>query len=222
VAPSEDTHPRLTLVLGGARSGKSSFAERLAKQLAAPLGDRVTYIATSETNDPEMAARVARHQAARPATWTTAESPLAVPAAVREHAGTTGIFLLDCVTFWVSNLLFAGGDLGGTDPGDEFNYDNSLLSAEQEHAAAARVQGGVDELLAALAATNAILIAVSNEVGLSVVPEYPLARLYRDELGRANQRLAAAADQVYFLVAGHALDVKALAVSPFSAKEPLP
>ena len=81
------------------------------------------------------------------------------------------------------------------------------------------MQGGVDDLLAAIAETGATVIAVSNEVGLSVVPEYPLARLYRDELGRANQRLAAAADQVYFLVAGYALNVKALAVHPISPKE---
>jgi adenosylcobinamide kinase/adenosylcobinamide-phosphate guanylyltransferase len=135
----------------------------------------------------------------------------------------TGVFLLDCVTFWTTNLLFSGGAFGGSQPPDDgFNYDDSLLSAEQEHAAAERVQGGVDDLLAALAQTGATLIAVSNEVGLGIVPEYPLARLYRDELGRANQRLAAVADKVYFLVAGFALDVKSLAVNPFSAKEPLP
>jgi adenosylcobinamide kinase / adenosylcobinamide-phosphate guanylyltransferase len=210
----------LILVLGGARSGKSSFAERLAAQRAAPRGDRVTYLATSEMLDEEMAARVARHRAARSSVWTTVECPLAVPAAVREHAAGTGIFLLDCVTFWVTNLLFAGGALGGSRPPQEgFNYDDSLLPADQEHAASARVQGGVDDLLDAIAETSATVIAVSNEVGLSVVPEYPLARLYRDELGRANQRLAAAAGRVFFLVAGYALDVKALAVDPISPKE---
>ncbi len=210
----------LILVLGGARSGKSSFAERLAAHLAAPRGDRVTYLATSEMLDEEMAARVARHRAARSSSWTTVECPLAVPAAVREHAAGTGVFLLDCVTFWVTNLLFAGGALGGSRPPQEgFNYDDSLLPADQEYAASARVQSGVDDLLAAVAQTGATVIAVSNEVGLSVVPEYPLARLYRDELGRANQRLAAAAVQVYFLVAGHPLDVKALAVDPISPKE---
>jgi adenosylcobinamide kinase/adenosylcobinamide-phosphate guanylyltransferase len=214
------TDQGLILVLGGARSGKSSFAERLAAQRAAPRGDRVTYLATSETLDEEMAARVARHRAARSSAWTTVECPLAVPAAVREHAAGTGVFLLDCITFWVTNLLFAGGALGGSRPPQEgFNYDDALLPADQEHAASARVQGGVDDLLAAIAETGATVIAVSNEVGLSVVPEYPLARLYRDELGRANQRLGAAAGQVYFLVAGYALDVKALAVDPISPKE---
>ena len=230
---------RFTLVTGGARSGKSTFAERLAAQLAEPCGGRVTYLATSETYDVEMVARVAAHRAVRPAAWTTVECPLEVPAAVREHAGAgtrtdagapqagaaasggpagPPIFLLDCVTFWVTNLLFAGGALGGSAPPDEgFNYDKDLLPEDEERAAAARVSAGVADLLAALDETGAVLVAVTNEVGLGVVPEYPLARLYRDQLGWANQRLAAAADRVYFLVAGFPLDLSALAASPLTA-----
>ena len=228
---------RFILVTGGARSGKSTFAERLAAQLAEPCGGRVTYLATSETNDVEMAARVAAHRTARPAAWTTVECPLEAPAAVREHAGARTragsgaragssasggpagplVFLLDCVTFWVTNLLFAGGAFGGSAPPDEgFNYAKDLLPADEELAASARVSAGVADLLAALAETGATMIAVSNEVGLGVVPEYPLARLYRDQLGWANQRLAAAADRVYFLVAGLPLDVTALAASPLT------
>jgi adenosyl cobinamide kinase/adenosyl cobinamide phosphate guanylyltransferase len=176
----------------------------------------VTYLATSETNDVEMAARVAAHRAARPAAWTTVECPLEAPAAVREHAGA-GVFLLDCVTFWVTNLLFAGGAFGGSAPPDQgFNYDKDLLPADEERAAAARVSTGVADLLAALHETGATLVAVTNEVGLGVVPEYPLARLYRDQLGWANQRLAATAERVYFLVAGFPLDVTALAASPLA------
>jgi adenosylcobinamide kinase/adenosylcobinamide-phosphate guanylyltransferase len=223
------SHDRFVLVTGGARSGKSTFAERLAAQLAEPFGGRVTYLATSETNDVEMAARVAAHRAARPAAWTTVECPLEVPAAVREHAvaeagsAAPPVFLLDCVTFWVTNLVFAGGAFGGSTPPDEgFNYDKDLLPADEERAASARVSAGVAGLLAALHDTGVTLIAVSNEVGLGVVPEYPLARLYRDQLGWANQRLAAAADRVYFLVAGLPLDVTALAASPptqFPVKE---
>ena len=220
---------RFILVTGGARSGKSTFAERLAAQLAEPYGGRVTYLATSETNDVEMAARVAAHRAARPAAWTTVECPLDVPAALRAHAGATAgsaasggpagppVFLLDCVTFWVTNLLFADGAFGGSAPPDDgFNYDKDLLPEDEERAASARVSAGVADLLAALAETGATLIAVSNEVGLGVVPEYPLARLYRDQLGWANQRLAAAADRVYFLVAGFPLDVTALAANPLA------
>mgnify|MGYP001817292088 CR=1 FL=1 len=126
------------------------------------------------------------------------------------------VYLLDCVTFWVSNLIFAGGDLGGTDPGSDFNYNKSLLTAHQEEAAAGRVRRAVDELLAALAQANATLIAVSNEVGLGVVPEYPLARLYRDQLGWVNQRLASEADRAYFLVAGLPLDLTSLSTSSAS------
>jgi adenosylcobinamide kinase / adenosylcobinamide-phosphate guanylyltransferase len=216
---SED---RFILVTGGARSGKSTFAERLAAQLAEPRGGRVTYLATSETNDVEMAARVAAHRTSRPAAWATVECPLEVPAAVREQAaagsgapGGPPVFLLDCVTFWVTNLLFRDGAFGGSAPPDEgFNYDKDLLPVDEERAAAGRVSASIADLLAALAETDATLIAVSNEVGLGVVPEYPLARLYRDQLGWANQRLAVAADRVYFLVAGFPLDVTALAASP--------
>jgi adenosylcobinamide kinase/adenosylcobinamide-phosphate guanylyltransferase len=225
-------HKLLILVTGGVRSGKSTFAERLAPQLAeereaargeaAARGGRVIYLATSEINDEEMAARVAAHRATRPAAWTTVECPLEVPAAVREHAGPAAaggpagttpaaVFLLDCVTFWVSNLLFAGGSFGGSEPPQGFNYDDSLIPAEQERAVAGRVSAAVADLLAALAETGATLVAVTNEVGLGVVPEYPLARLYRDQLGWANQRLARAADRVYFLVSGYPLDVKLLA-----------
>ena len=232
---------RLILVTGGARSGKSTFAERLAAQFAEPGGGRVTYLATSETHDPEMAQRVAAHQSARPASWTTIECPVEVPAAVRASAAAaaTGagpgvgagaasgsaaapVFLLDCVTLWVTNLLFSGGAFGGSEPpADGYNYDKDLLPADEERAAAGRVTAAVDDLLAALDETGATLVAVTNEVGLGVVPEYPLARLYRDQLGWANQRLARAADRLYFLVSGYPLDVKALA-APFPAALPFP
>ena len=215
----------LILVTGGARSGKSGFAERLAAHRAAPPAGRhrVTYLATSETLDEEMTARVAAHRAARPGTWTTVECPVDVPGAVRERAADTDVFLLDCVTFWTTNLLFSGGAFGGSAPPDEgFNYDDSLLPAAEERAAAARVTAAVDALIGAVAHTGATLVAVTNEVGLGVVPEYPLARLYRDQLGWANQRLARSAGEVYLLVAGFALDVKSLALPelpPLPSKE---
>jgi adenosylcobinamide kinase / adenosylcobinamide-phosphate guanylyltransferase len=218
---------RLILVTGGARSGKSTYAERLAAQLAEPQGGRVTYIATSEAYDEEMAQRVSAHQSSRPETWTTVECPVEVPAAVRAAAagasgrgagaaGSAGaplVVLLDCVTLWVTNLLFTGGAFGGSEPPlDGYNYDKELLPAAEERAAAARVTAAVDGLVTALAETGVTLVAVTNEVGLGVVPEYPLARLYRDQLGWANQRLARDADGLYLLVSGHVLDLKALAV----------
>jgi adenosyl cobinamide kinase/adenosyl cobinamide phosphate guanylyltransferase len=224
-AADRSTPGRLILVTGGARSGKSTYAERLAAQLAEPHGGRVTYIATSQAYDEEMAQRVSAHQSSRPETWTTVECPVEVPAAVRaaaagpagQGAGPAGsagapVILLDCVTLWVTNLIFHGGAFGGSEPPEDgYNYDKDLLPPPQERAAAARVSAAVDGLVAAVAETGVTLVAVTNEVGLGVVPEYPLARLYRDQLGWANQRLARDADGLYLLVSGYPLDVKALA-----------
>lgn len=218
---------RLILVTGGARSGKSTYAERLAAQLAEPRGGRVTYIATSQAYDEEMEQRVHAHQSSRLDTWTTVECPIEVPAGVRAAATAAGqdvppVVLLDCVTLWVTNLLFQGGAFGGSAPPDEgYNYDKDLLPAKEERAAAARVTAAVDGLVAAVAGTGVTLVAVTNEVGLGVVPEYPLARLYRDQLGWANQRLARDADGLYLLVSGYPLDVKALsASSPLFTDDP--
>jgi adenosylcobinamide kinase / adenosylcobinamide-phosphate guanylyltransferase len=220
-------HGRLILVTGGARSGKSSHAERLAARLVAEqplLRGRVTYVATSQAYDEEMEQRVAAHQAARPESWLTVECPLDVPRAVLEATAIlpdiiagpgfvppSPIVLLDCVTLWVTNLLFSGGALGGSEPPEGgYNYDKDLLPPAEERAAADRVTAAVEDLIATVDRANVTLIAVTNEVGLGVVPEYPLARLYRDQLGWANQSLARAADKVYFLVSGFPLDVKAL------------
>ena len=219
---SSPEHPaRLILVMGGARGGKSTFAERLAARQAAATGaagrgtPTVTYLATSEANDPEMVARVAAHRAARETTWVTHECPLEVGAAVRA-AAVGSIFLLDCVTFWVSNLLFAAGGLGGTEPEGLGNFDKTFIAPEVEAAVATRVGAALDHLLAALGETGSTMIAVSNEVGFGVVPEYPIARLYRDELGRANRRLGDAAERVYLLVAGIPVELKALAADPLA------
>ena len=225
---------RIILILGGARSGKSTFAERLAADLASDTSTgsaapgaparsgsaRVTYLATLQPYDDDMVARIAKHQADRPEGWRTVECPQNVGAALRSHAAGTDVFLLDCVTLMVTNLVFAEGAFGGSDSGGVDNFDKSRLPADEEAAAVARVRGGIDDLLAAVAETGATLIAVSNEVGLGLVPEYPLGRLYRDHLGWANQHLARVADEVYFLVAGIPLDLKSLDASPFGASLP--
>jgi adenosylcobinamide kinase/adenosylcobinamide-phosphate guanylyltransferase len=166
-----------------------------------------------------MAARVAAHRQARTGAWTTVECPLEVAAAVRRAAAASSgppALLLDCVTFWVSNLLFAAGDLGGTVPEGLGNFDKTFIPRDVEEAVAARIGAAVDELLAALRETGSTMVAVSNEVGLGVVPEYPVGRLYRDELGRVNRRLADAAGEAYLLVAGIPLDLKTLAADPFT------
>ena len=180
----------LTLILGGARSGKSSYAERLA----ARHGGQVLYIATAQPLDGEMAERIADHQKKRPASWQTLEIPSAVGALLqsRMQSGTlpSGVILVDCLTLLVSNLLLAVSSGAGED-----------LTVDEE-AATALVETEVKQLLGAVRATPAEWIIVSNEVGLGLVPPYPLGRVYRDLLGRANQRLASQADQVIFMIAG--------------------
>jgi adenosylcobinamide kinase/adenosylcobinamide-phosphate guanylyltransferase len=163
------------LVLGGARSGKSAHAESLLAGAGA-----VTYLATSAApaGDPEWAARVAAHRARRPATWTTVETT--DPALLRGP----GPLLVDSVTTWVAALM------------DEAGVWTEQDRAEQE------LGRRVDALVDAWRATAADVVAVSDEVGLGVVPETRAGRLFRDVLGTVNQRLAATADQVWFVVAG--------------------
>lgn len=180
----------LTLVLGGARSGKSSYAEALA---AEQNGD-VLYVATAEAWDDEMRRRIAAHKAQRPAHWQTVESPRHPGAAIRAALGELGsppnIVLLDCLTLLANNVLIA------------------LPEAATEAAATAALMEEVDELLAAWDTCGGDWIVVSNEVGLGIVPAYPLGRLYRDALGRANQHLASVADTVIFMVAGIPMRLK--------------
>ena len=190
---------KLTLILGGARSGKSSYAERLATQ----HGGQVLYIATAQPLDGEMAERIADHQKKRPASWQTLEIPGAVGALLqsRMQSGTlpADVILVDCLTLLVSNLLLAVSSGAGED-----------LTVDEE-AATALVETEVTRLLEAVRAIPAEWIIVSNEVGLGLVPPYPLGRVYRDLLGRANQRLASQADQVIFMIAGIPMHLTPLA-----------
>jgi adenosylcobinamide kinase / adenosylcobinamide-phosphate guanylyltransferase len=188
--------PRLILILGGARSGKSAFAE----QLAASSGQSVAFIATATAGDNEMRARIARHRASRPAHWHTVEEPFDLAGAVRHAAALADILLLDCITLWLSNCLSQHGETSDT----EMAASSPLLDA----AAMQEIQN----LLTTLASLDPrkTLIVVTNEVGLGIVPAYPLGRLYRDTLGLVNQRLAEAAGRVYLLIAGIAVDIKRL------------
>ena len=167
----------LTLVTGGARSGKSAYAARLA----ASYGRPVLFVATAEARDDDMRRRVERHRASRPAEWQTLEEPLSVAVALRaQRPQVQPVVLLDCVTLLVSNLLLAGRP----------------------------VEPEIEALLAWQRASSSTVIAVTNEVGLGIVPDNDLARRYRDELGLANQALAAAATNVVLLVAGLPLAIK--------------
>lgn len=161
--------PPLTLVVGGARSGKSAFAERLV--LGSARSRR--YIATAEAWDDEMRDRIARHREDRGTSWTTVEAPLDLAGAIAGASDTEAV-LVDCATLWLTNHLLADHDLAAESAG----------------------------LLAALAACPAPVVIVSNETGWGIVPENALARRFRDEQGRLNQRLAAQAGLVVTVIAG--------------------
>lgn len=184
---------QLILITGGARSGKSALAERLAMQ-----GKRVLFAATAEALDEDMAQRIAAHQASRPRHWDTLEEPRSLPEAIREHASRTDsvcdapmydTVVVDCLTMWVSNLLLLHE--GETDVED-------------------RIIAAARELLKVYERSSASWIVVTNEVGLGVVPSSSLGRAYRDALGRVNSLVASRADKVYLMTAGLALDLKAL------------
>jgi adenosylcobinamide kinase/adenosylcobinamide-phosphate guanylyltransferase len=170
----------LTLVLGGARSGKS----RHAQSLASAAGGPVSFVATAVSEDPEMAQRIARHRADRPSHWTTIEAPLHLAAAVR---AAEGLVLVDCATIWLSNLLFEHRAL------DRGARETTILTEVETVAAVLREKES---------------IVVSNEVGEGIVPESPVAREFRDLQGQANQILARAASRVVLVVAGIPLDLK--------------
>ena len=165
----------LTLVLGGARSGKSRHAEALVSALPPPW----FYIATGEPRDNEMAARIAEHRARRGVQWQTLEAPRDLAAALAAVPAGAAV-VIDCLTLWLSNVMLAE------------------MNVEQE----------IETLDAALAAAAAPIVLVANEVGLGIVPEFPLGRRFRDLQGILNQRVAARADRVILMVAGLPLAVK--------------
>jgi adenosylcobinamide kinase / adenosylcobinamide-phosphate guanylyltransferase len=161
----------LVLLIGGARSGKSS----LAVERAARAGLPVVFVATGEAGDEEMTARIAQHRRERPPEWTTVEEPAELARAVAAAPGAD-VLIIDCLSLWVANVF-------------------ERIAVEDAAAEAARLA----------AARPGLTIAVTNEVGLGIVPDNELARRYRDVLGRVNAIWAAAADEAYFVVAGRAL-----------------
>jgi adenosylcobinamide kinase/adenosylcobinamide-phosphate guanylyltransferase len=185
----------VTLITGGARSGKSAYAQ----QLAVHDGRSVAYVATAQALDAEFERRIARHRAGRPAHWRTIEESLDLASAVQTAWQCSQVVLVDDLTLWTSNVLLR--DAGDPDAPDWLDKLEQLEAHLQREVACACQS--VPE--------GSLLLVVSQEVGLGIVPAYPLGRAYRDLLGRVNQRVAAASDAVYLLVAGLALDVKRLA-----------
>ncbi len=170
---------RITFVLGGARSGKSSFAIKLADA----SGGRVAFVATCQGLDDEMRKRIAIHKKTRPSTWKTFEEPLNVGAVIKKISPKFNIILIDCLTLLVSNLIMK-------------HTDNKVI------------EGIIAEMIAKLKCHKSDSIIVSNEVGLGIVPNNRLGRDFRDIGGRVNQIVAKKADIVYFMVSGIAMKIK--------------
>ncbi|CCD97804.1 adenosylcobinamide kinase/adenosylcobinamide-phosphate guanylyltransferase [Bradyrhizobium sp. STM 3809] len=168
--------PRLTLVLGGARSGKSRHAEALVTALAPPW----IYVATAQAFDDEMTERIAHHRARRAAGWQTLETTRDLAGLIRAHADSQAPMLIDCLTLWLSNVMLA-----------DMNVPQACT-----------------ELIDALSTARGPIVAVSNEVGLGIVPDNALARAFRDAQGRLNQDVAALADRVILMAAGLPLSLK--------------
>lgn len=178
-----------TLVLGGARSGKSALAERIARE----SGKQVTYVATAQAGDGEMAARIDHHRARRPVEWETIEEATHLARCLRSACAPGRIVLVDCLTLWLSNLMFAGGqvypELGPVELPPLFAQQRAELLDWMDHA-----EGDV--------------IFVSNEVGMGIVPFGAVSRCFMDEAGRLNQELAARCERVLFVAAGLPLALK--------------
>ena len=214
-------HSRLIFILGGARSGKSTYALKLAESTP---GKRL-YLATAEVLDKEMAERIKKHKKQRGNNWTTIEEPIRVADVIRKNnppspmgtdlksvpkggQGGFNVILLDCLTIWISNLM-------------HISSPPSLLEREGRMASLfspsplvgeGRGEGVIEKEINSLSFTckkaNCNIIIVSNEVGLGIVPDNPLARQFRDIAGVANQKMAEAANEVYFMVSGIAMKVK--------------
>lgn len=182
-----------TLVLGGARSGKSAHAERLAEA----SGKEVVVVATSRAGDAEMAARIAHHRERRPAHWQTVEEELALAAVLREYCAPQRLVLVDCLTLWLSNLMFCDGrawpEVGDVALPERFHRERSALLD--------LLDAGVD----------GEVLFVSNEVGMGIVPWGAVSRCFADEAGRLNQAVAARADRAVFVAAGLPLVLKGTA-----------
>ena len=192
--------------MGGARSGKSKFAQDLAKS----LGEKVLFVATGAPLDEEMTLRIEAHKRSRPKSWRTLEISVNVGQSLQREMGDAEVVLLDCLTLLVSNVILKPLNFGSSEGEVEDNYLGSLKASPSCHCerseaiseAEIQVMTELKQLIDFIEKYEGIFIVVSNEVGLGLVPENNLGRVYRDLLGNANQFLAQRATDVYFMVSG--------------------
>jgi adenosylcobinamide kinase/adenosylcobinamide-phosphate guanylyltransferase len=170
----------IVFVIGGCRSGKSTYAMQTAERVPA---EQKIFIATCVPRDDEMKRRVARHQKERSQNWVTVEAPLNLPEAIRQNSRSGDVILVDCLTLWVSNLLMETGD-------------------------ESKIEETISQFINAIEKAAGPIVLVSNEVGTGIVPENALARQYRDIIGRVNQDVAKTAGRVIWMVAGIPVTVK--------------
>ena len=187
-----DTMGKIIYITGGARSGKSSFAE----QLAIKLNQKIAYIATSIPFDDEMRKRVKLHRERRPANWLTIEAYTDLDEQIDKVISEVDAFLLDCITVMTTNIMM-----------DNIADFNSI-SDDESQSFEDQVNTQLDKLLAYCRNFDKTIIIVSNEVGMGIVPLYKSARLFRDVAGRANQKIAESADEVYLCVSGIPVKIK--------------
>lgn len=178
------------LIIGGARSGKSHFAQELALK----SGQSVLFVATAEAGDEEMRQRIEEHQKARPTTWSTLEVTTHIGNQIFQKIGKAQIVIVDCITLLVNNIFSQHSDPAGE------QVDACLIEKE--------VMAEISELVDCINQVNASFIIITNEVGLGLVPANKMSRSYRDLLGKANQILAQCADEIYLMVAGIPLLIK--------------
>ena len=182
---------KIILVTGGARSGKSLFAE----QYAIAQRGNMAYIATAQIYDKEMESRVELHRTRRADQWQTFEAPYDAHQTIKLAAKEANIILFDCITLYTSNLLLAPSSADERE--EKFQY----------------IMGQIDKLLNSARESQATVLFVTNEVGMGIVPDNALARQYRDIAGSVNQKVAACADEVYLVISGLAVEIKKIAVN---------
>ncbi|SUB82808.1 bifunctional adenosylcobinamide kinase/adenosylcobinamide-phosphate guanylyltransferase [Pragia fontium] len=185
----------MILITGGARSGKSRLAEKMANERALSYGGNVLYIATSLATDDEMSQRIAIHQQTRPAHWRTHEGYRQLGNEIRQQSEYFPVIVLECITTMLTNLIFERA--GNQDP-ETLDYDDIERWLAPQ----------VDDLLKACSESRSDIIIVTNELGCGIVPEYTLARRFLDIAGRVNQQLAQQADEVHFVVSGIDMKIK--------------